>query len=272
MLPIFIISLPQAKERRAHAARQMDELGLACEFFDACDGADGTAEFRRIDHEAFVLHTGREITPGEIGCYASHKRLWRVCVERDEPILIMEDDFRLEPAFGEAVHAASQLVRDLGFLRLQDERRGASKPLMTWRRFRVERYTKTPHCAMCYAVTPALARRWLELFEDFTAPVDVVLKHVWLFDNPMYCLRPYTVRSGDLSFDSMIGERAKCSKRLATRLRRTALKISWQWRRLLFNLAQSDREIRRRCADARLRQVTQEGRGGGGAVAGDRRA
>lgn len=246
MLPIAIISLRDATDRRARAAAQMQRQGIAFEFFDACDGESGRRVFASCNEEQFVLHTGREITPGEIGCYASHKRLWQRCVDSNRPLLIMEDDFCLEPGFASAVRTTAKIIGELNFVRLQDERRGASRAIMPLGKFQLERYTKTPHCAMCYAITPRLARRWLELFQDFNAPVDVVLKHVWTFDNPMYCLTPYTVSSGDLSFDSMIGDRAKCQKCAHTRMRRTWLKIGWQWNRLVFNLRQSDVGVRQR--------------------------
>jgi len=34
-------------------------------------------------------------TPGVIGCFDSHYRLWEKCVELDEPIMIFEDDARV---------------------------------------------------------------------------------------------------------------------------------------------------------------------------------
>lgn len=246
MLPIHVISLVNDIERRAQAARQLDPQQVAYEFFDALNGEQGIALFDAIDDYAFTLHTGRKYTQGEIGCYASHKALWQRCADEDRALMIMEDDFQLAPEFSAAVRAAEILVDDLGFVRLQDERRGAAKPVMPFGQFQLERYTKTPHCAMCYAISPTVARRLLELHRVFRAPIDVVTKHVWQFDNPMYCLTPYTVSSGDLSFDSVIGARDKCRKSLLTRLRRTWLKTTWQWHRLLFNLRQSDDWIRQR--------------------------
>ncbi|MGB5345368.1 MAG: glycosyltransferase family 25 protein [Woeseia sp.] len=248
MLPIHVISLRDAADRREKAAAQLEAQSVDFSFFDALDGTSGAALFERCDEEAFVLHTGRVTTQGEIGCYASHKALWQKCANEDRSIMIMEDDFKLSADFSKAVALSELLVDELGLLRLQDERRGNAKPVMTVGDFQLERYTKTPHCAMCYALTPALARRMLQLFRVYYAPVDVVMKHVWLFDNPMYCLTPYTVTGSDLSFESIIGDRNKCKKSLATRVRRTLLKIDWQWQRLKFNLAQSDDEVRRRCA------------------------
>lgn len=250
MLPIHVISLARDLERRAHAGRQLDRLGVDFRFFDALDGVSGAQLFERCDDDAFVLHTGRAPTPGELGCFASHKALWQRCVDEDRPLLIMEDDFKLSEEFPAAVEAAGELVGELGLVRLQDERRAASVPVMPYRGFMLERYTKTPHCTMCYVINPIVARRLVELHAVFRAPVDVVMKHVWTFDNPMYCLTPYTVSDSHLCAGSIIGQRSKAARTLRKRLRRLLLKTGWQWRRVRFNLGRSDRWIRRRFAAA----------------------
>jgi len=248
MLPIYVISLPDATERRQNASSQMRAQSLDFEFFDAFDGEQGAQLFDRCDQDGFVLHTGRVTTAGEIGCFASHKALWRHCVEINRNIMIMEDDFTLAANFGKAVLASESLIGHLGLLRLQDERRGQSTPVMRVDGFQLERYTKTPHCTMCYSIAPRIAQRLLKLHNTYRAPVDVVMKHVWTFDNPMYCLTPYTVSSSDLFLESMIGDRDKCRKTLPVRARRIWLKFQWQWQRVLFNLRQNDADLRRRCA------------------------
>lgn len=257
MLPIYVISLKNAVGRRQNAAAQLAKQSVEFSFFDALNGEEGKALFEYCDNEAFVLNSGRNTTQGEIGCFASHKALWQKCVSDDQSILIMEDDFELSQDFAKAVAMSALLIDELGYLRLQDERRGKSKRVMNVGTFQLERFTKTPHCAMCYSITPQLAQRFLELFRVYYAPVDVVMKHVWLFDQPMYALTPYTVTGSALSFDSNIGDRNKCKKNLPTRLRRLSLKIGWQLSRLLFNLRQSDNDVRNRCA-TRLAQVSSQ--------------
>ncbi|MEQ8205578.1 MAG: glycosyltransferase family 25 protein [Woeseia sp.] len=248
MLPIYVISLPNAMERRRNASAQLHTQSVDFEFFDAFDGERGAELFDRCDEQAFVLHTGRATTAGEIGCFASHKALWQRCIESNKNIMIMEDDFTLAANFAKAVVVSEALISQLGLLRLQDERRGRSKPIMQVAGFQLERYTKTPHCTMCYSITPRIAERLLNIHKVYCAPVDVAMKQVWTFGNPMYCLTPYTVSGSDLFLESMIGNRDKCRKRLLIRLRRTWLKFRWQWRRLQFNLRQDDEALRRRGA------------------------
>lgn len=41
----------------------------------------------------------RQSTPGVIGCFDSHYRLWKKCVKLDEPIMIFEDDAHIQRGF-----------------------------------------------------------------------------------------------------------------------------------------------------------------------------
>ena len=246
MLPIHVINLPASTARHEEAQRQLNAQHVQFHFFQALNCSQGAELFQCIDEYAFVLHTGRKISRGEIGCFASHKALWQRCVDENRPLIIMEDDFRLSLQFSAAIQLTESLVTDLGIVRLQDERRGASVAVMQLGEIQLERYTKTPHCTMCYAISPIVARRLIEANKDFCAPVDVVMKHVWRFQNPMYCLTPYVVSDSNLSAESVIGDREKFRKPLLTSVRRFWLKTTWQMKRLLFNRRQSDDWIRSR--------------------------
>ncbi len=259
MLPIHVISLAEADDRRRSARAEMARQSVDFEFFDALDGDRGAGLFDRIDKEAFVLATGRQPTGGEIRCLARPQALWQRCVHHARALLTIEPTCRLAAEFRAAVAAAGELVDPLGLVRLQDERRGASRPVGRYGEFQVERYTKTPHCTMCYAVSPAVAARLIEANPAFRAPVDVVMKQVWTYGNPMYCLTPYTVSDHPGCSGSVIGARVKCDRSAATRLRRFLLKAGWQWRRLRFNLAQSRRADRSRLPDTPRRAEGEAG-------------
>jgi glycosyl transferase family 25 len=244
MLPIYVINVQGETSRRQSASRQMQALGLDFRFFDAFDGPSGAACFERIDEERFLLNTGKRLRPGEIGCYASHKTLWQRCVASGQAMMIMEDDFLLAEPFPDAVRCVTSVIDEVEYMRLQHERRARSIPVVLLGPFQLERYTKMPHCAMCYALTPRIAARLLSISRDFAAPVDVVMKRVWQIGHPMYCLTPYTVSDSTLCRDSCIGTRRRCRKPPGLRLRRTLMKIGWRLRQWHFNLLQSDRQLR----------------------------
>ena len=72
-IPIFVINLPTSIERRSAIEKDAERLNIKLSIIDAIDG-------RLIkDHsdlgyskQANRKEYGRLLTPGEIGCYASH--------------------------------------------------------------------------------------------------------------------------------------------------------------------------------------------------------
>ena len=58
----------------------------------AIEGRAGSDYFEDCDLWQYWLNTGRSPSDGEIGCYASHLRLWQLCVASGEALVVMEDD------------------------------------------------------------------------------------------------------------------------------------------------------------------------------------
>lgn len=238
-MKVFVISLPGATIRRSNSASQLREANIEFDFFDAHTGEQALANgyAGRIDESRWLLNTGRGTTAAEIGCYSSHRALWSRCVEMDEPLMIMEDDFDLSDRFAEAVREAELAIDNFGFIRLQTERRACKRMVQPCGDMTLVRYTKAPHSLMCYALAPRLARTLVARTATMKAPVDVVIKKYWEFDHALYGLMPYTVDESHLSPDSCIPNRNKTEKDMVTRLRRVTTKTSWHLRRAWFNFS-----------------------------------
>ena len=89
--------------------------GFDFEFFDAVEGRtlDAAQYAHRMDAEWFRIMRGRELAPGEIGCFLSHYGLWERLVETRTPCaLILEDDARLEDGFAAAVGEAVKIAAE----------------------------------------------------------------------------------------------------------------------------------------------------------------
>ena len=239
---IFVISLMSATCRRQNARRQMDALGIDFEFFDAFPASelDTLKPFQACHESEWVLNTGREVTPGEIACFASHRAMWQRCVELDEPIVIMEDDFFLKDGFKDALPQLASNVAELGFIRLQDETRARAKFLRRSGRFTLSRYLKAPHSMMCYGLSPQAAERLIEGSGCVDAPVDVYVKRFWVHGQPLFGLSPYTVTESELSSDTAIKGRVKCSKHPLVRVRRSLHRLAEWFRRQRFNVARGE--------------------------------
>jgi glycosyl transferase family 25 len=231
-LKIFVISLPDAVERRKNAEQCMTELGLCFEFFDARRGKEVLDEgyFERVDEDEWLLNTGREMTPNEVGCFASHRSLWQKCVELGEPFMIMEDDFTLLPGFAGAVEQVAEHVREFGFIRLQDETRARKKRVTELGDYTLWRYTKAPHSMMCNGMTPEVAERFVEQTRVAREPVDVFIKKFWEHGQPIYGLTPYTVTESRLSANTFIPNRDKARKSIGVATRRFLRKCGWEVR------------------------------------------
>lgn len=94
-LPVFVISLAKARERRRSICAHLDALGVEYALIDAVEGAALTEQERRE-----VTAEGADLLPGEIGCALSHLIAWRRIAEGPAPAgLILEDDARLDARF-----------------------------------------------------------------------------------------------------------------------------------------------------------------------------
>ncbi len=236
-MKVFVISLAHSEARRSHVDEQLRSQNIRYRFFEALNGKDGyKISFDSFDPTQFILRTGRLATAGEIGCFASHRELWRHCVELDEPILIMEDDFDLTAEFSSAVAEADAVIARYGYLRLQTaSRRTRSVKHIDTGAFCVHFYTKTPLGAAAYCISPSVARAFQVASRILTAPVDVFIRSVWEHQQPLFGLLPYTVEPSWIAQHSTIGVRRKMRKDVGLRSARLVEKLRGFTRRALFN-------------------------------------
>lgn len=90
-IPVFVISLARAVERRARVTQHLTELGLAHRLIDAVDGRLMPEEERNK-----LLAPGQQYHAGVVGCYLSHLLAYQAVVEENIPVaLVLEDDARL---------------------------------------------------------------------------------------------------------------------------------------------------------------------------------
>ncbi|MGB0893111.1 MAG: glycosyltransferase family 25 protein [Parashewanella sp.] len=77
--PIYLINMPQNSERLENIQSQLAKLNLKAEKINAVVGKELTKnEIQPIyDHELNKRCNHRDLTIGELGCYASHRKAWR---------------------------------------------------------------------------------------------------------------------------------------------------------------------------------------------------
>jgi glycosyl transferase family 25 len=243
-MDVVVISLRRAAERRASAQRQLESRGIPFEFFDAVEGSiDAPPDVGPVDESKYLLHTLRKPLPTELACYASHRRVWQLCAERNRPVVVLEDDFDLLENFSSALAATAELIEEFGFIRLESHARSKRKTdqrpqlVRRLREFELLFLTDVPLCMLAYALSPAAAGRLLRAATPITAPVDKFLQFVWEHETPIHALTPASVVASQLHASSTIGSRAKKTYDLRVRLRRAASKYVGEIRRRRFNRA-----------------------------------
>jgi glycosyl transferase family 25 len=86
MVPVFCINRSRDHSRRAFMDRQFARTEVQAVYMPGLDGSDLPLRLRGYFPPS-------ELTPEEVGCYASHLSIWQKIVEGDIPhALILEDD------------------------------------------------------------------------------------------------------------------------------------------------------------------------------------
>lgn len=92
-MQIYVISLPNAIERRNSIKQQLDTLQLPFEFIDAFYGKNYIENRKYYDPQKAQHAEGRQLSAGEVGCALSHNYVYSKILEKQIPYaLILEDD------------------------------------------------------------------------------------------------------------------------------------------------------------------------------------
>jgi glycosyl transferase family 25 len=201
-LDIRVINLDRAPDRRENVETQFRKQDLAWTFFSAVDGQNhDLSPYRRfLDVNPYLY---RPLLSGEIGCFASHYRLWEECVATQTPLLIFEDDCILDDDIKEVAAALPGLLETHPYIRLAGHipRRGSVlRKLATGRS--LARLNRGPHGTVAYAIAPAAAERLIRHADLWNRPVDNYIDTFWLHGVLPIAVQPYPVRPG--RFPSMV--------------------------------------------------------------------
>lgn len=194
-IPIYVINMASSTERLADVTAQMERLNLTFERIEAVVGAElSQDEINKVyDADANKKRHHRNLTPGEIGCYVSHRKAWQKIVEGDsEFALVLEDDIHIN----DNLTACFELVtKSMGwdFLKISDTEdvKVANKKRLN-SEFDLVSYNKVPNRTMAYFLSKPAAIKMLE-HKRFFRPVDVDVQCYADFGVSVCGLRPNCV-------------------------------------------------------------------------------
>ncbi|WP_337879490.1 glycosyltransferase family 25 protein [Rheinheimera sp.] len=226
--PIWLINLDSNPERYQSATAQLAKLGLTAERFSAVYGKQLSAADVAACYDVALNQQKfrRPLSPGEIGCYLSHRTLWqRMADENIELAFILEDDIDLEPEFPALLKKISQL-RNWDMIKLADDRGGeGDDKLDIGDGYQLVNFAKVPNCTTGYALTLSGAKKLLSR-PKFFRPVDVDLQFYPELNLSVYSILPYRLWSAS-RFDSEIDKMSGGSRKGGTSFFRN-LKYRWQ--------------------------------------------
>ena len=186
--PVFFINRRSDLNRRSSIERALGRLGLEGERIEAVEGLLVPSELRSYFFSSGTLHSS--LTPGEVGCYASHLITMQTIVNRGLPYaLILEDDAMLSPDIEEEI--ADILARlpagwDLVHI-CQDPCRATKVVAKLDCGLSLVRYSRVPATTTGYLVSRAGAEKFLRPSKRYW-PIDTDFRRPWAFKLEIYGL------------------------------------------------------------------------------------
>ena len=210
-IPVYVISLDRAVERRAHISAQMERLGLAYEIVRALDGRQPIPDIERLyDRRQRLRVYGSDLSPPEIACCLSHLEVCRRIAESKAAIgLVLEDDVLLSHTLASVLADLAQLTEHhFDVVRLAGLRE---------RRSRIVRQLSAGHnlvrlamgsCGtQAYVITAAGARKLIAYCTPITRQIDIALDETCFNRLNSYAVLPYPIYH-ETDITSTIGTRA----------------------------------------------------------------
>lgn len=184
-LPVFVISLATAIDRRACMRSHLDALGLQYEIIDAVRGDALSQPYRQ------EVNPARNMSDGQIGCYLSHIHIYERLIEQQIPVaLILEDDTVLHPSVKAIVNSGC-LTLDFDYCFLGSDDAGdagyvfydSATPTPMSSRHLAYPLSAGPYCLNAYLITLEGARKRVTCAYPARSAID---HYVYLPYQPRY--------------------------------------------------------------------------------------
>ncbi len=196
-LHTLVITLKESHSRHIQVENEMSKTNLEWRYLDAIDGS-------QIDLTTVPYFPGKvkrllgfELTPKELGCYLSHMKAWKHCVEKDIPTLIFEDDFVIADNLEEVLSVLLDNSLDWDMVRLQALVDSEYREVKDLGKFKLIRNLSDPLGATAYLINPRSAYRLLNSSTEIFEPLDHYIEHVEKHGLTLLAVKPYPVTVSD---------------------------------------------------------------------------
>ncbi|ENM3911942.1 glycosyltransferase family 25 protein [Vibrio cholerae] len=191
-MKIFVVSLSSSFERRQRMQRQLDQLQIEFEFFDAIDGSKPNfLNSDKIDNSITYARKGYHLKNSEVACFASHYELWKRCVALNQPLIILEDNVDISDDFPTLIDALNNEINQFGYIKL-----AATFPsnfnsiTRLTEHYSLGQYRKKTCGTTAYTLSPKAAKQLIQHAEKFIEPVDDYMEKPWRHGVKTYSIAP----------------------------------------------------------------------------------
>ncbi|MBY5994083.1 glycosyltransferase family 25 protein [Ferrimonas balearica] len=240
----FVINLDRSTDRWQRIERNLAEFGLDYQRVSAVEGATLSPQ---VLHQHYCPQLNQEqlhrtLTPGEIACYLSHRKVWQRILDEDLPCaLVLEDDVQLVPGGAEVVARLAQTAPHWDLVKVfvgpTAKRVVARHPITPG--FELTLTDKIPTSTAAQLVSNAGARKLLAMSERFGRPIDWDIRRWWVHDLRILGVTPSLATPCDPSsvIDALAGGQKRKSRRAWLKRKGIMLKYHFDARRHGLNRA-----------------------------------
>ncbi|CCQ12671.1 glycosyl transferase, family 25 [Pseudoalteromonas luteoviolacea B = ATCC 29581] len=205
--PVYVINMDSSIERWETTFARLQSIGMNATRISATVGKalkeNEVAAW--YDENANAKRHHRPLTPGEIGCYISHFKIWQALVEQNQPYcVVLEDDLTIESHLAEVLALIPKL-KSWDMIKLSDDRANPFiNQLSLSEAFTLGNYLKVPNGCQGYVISLEGAKKLLQR-KPFFRPVDVDLQFHSEIGLRLFGIKPYPVAE-DKTFESDIAK------------------------------------------------------------------
>ncbi len=190
ILPVFIINMQSEPDAFKTVAASIEAHGQGFELH-RIDAVDGRTEAQRVgvDEIRFQAINGREMLPGEYGCYRSHLKALESFLSDGSPYgVILEDDVVFTETTSARIHDIIKSLPDLGAVKLVNHRSSLFINLLeTESGDRIGRAVHGPQgSAAAYLVSREGAQKLLSALSTMELPWDMALERFWQHEAQLF--------------------------------------------------------------------------------------
>ncbi|WP_041594922.1 glycosyltransferase family 25 protein [Helicobacter cetorum] len=182
-----------------------------------------------------LMHCGKRMGFGELGCYASHYLLWQKCVKLNEAICILEDDVSLKEHFKESLEFCKEHINELGYIRLMHLEENVAKKKTSIKGVSKILHFKDGIGTQGYVLAPKAAHQLLKYSaKKWVMPIDCVMDRYYWHGVKNYVLEEFAITCDEINTKASNTEKQRPKKlslsiRIGRSLHKGVVKIFSRW-------------------------------------------